>query len=385
MTPARILVVDDEPDLEPLILQKFRRKIRAGEMEFLFARHGEDALEKLRNDSTIGVVLSDINMPVMDGLTLLTRLGELDRELKTVVVSAYDDMRNIRTAMNRGAFDFLTKPIDFKDFEVTLQKTLDELETTRESLRQREQLLSLQNEISIASRIQQSILPREFPISDRFEVHARMLPAKVVSGDFYDFFFLDEHRLAFAVGDVSGKGVPAALYMAVSRTLLRATAAQKLSPLDCLLYINKVLLHQSQGEMFVTLFYAVLHIETGELEYCVAGQPPPWLISTSGVVEPLHDVRGMMLGVFDEPEIGQNRLCLTPGMSLVIATDGLTDAANESDNPFGELGPRKVLQKSGFATASETVQNVFDAVTHFSTGAPQTDDITVLAVRFLGN
>jgi CheY-like chemotaxis protein len=116
-TPARILVVDDEPDVEALVTQKFRRQMRKGEMDFVFAHDGQHALELLDGENGIDMVLSDINMPRMDGLTLLDKLGEQHANLKTVIVSAYGDMGNIRTAMNRGAFDFVTKPIEFEDLE----------------------------------------------------------------------------------------------------------------------------------------------------------------------------------------------------------------------------------------------------------------------------
>ena len=131
MTGPRILVVDDEPDVEALITQNYRRKVRKGEIEFLFAQDGLQALEVLERDPDIDIVLSDINMPRMDGLALLDRLNGLDLDLKTVIVSAYGDMRNIRTAMNRGAFDFITKPIEFDDLQVTLDKTLEEQRTIR--------------------------------------------------------------------------------------------------------------------------------------------------------------------------------------------------------------------------------------------------------------
>jgi signal transduction histidine kinase len=136
----KILVVDDEPDLELLIRQRFRRAIRAGEMDFVFAHNGAEALEKLREQPDIPLVLTDINMPQMDGLTLLAHLEELNGDkakspIKAVVVSAYGDMVNIRTAMNRGAFDFLTKPIDFQDVEITIAKTLNYIEQLRESRR----------------------------------------------------------------------------------------------------------------------------------------------------------------------------------------------------------------------------------------------------------
>lgn len=132
---ARILVVDDEPDLEALIVQKFRRRIREGSVSFLFACDGVDALAKISANADIDMVLSDINMPRMDGLSLLEKLQTANAELSTVIVSAYGDMANIRTAMNRGAFDFLTKPIDFADLETTIEKTLRHLETLREARR----------------------------------------------------------------------------------------------------------------------------------------------------------------------------------------------------------------------------------------------------------
>ncbi|MDX1429782.1 MAG: response regulator, partial [Rhodothermales bacterium] len=129
---AKILVVDDEPDLEVLITHRFRRQIRDGEYSFLFAGDGEEALSVLENEPGVDLVLSDINMPRMDGLTLLRELQNADGELRAVIVSAYGDMSNIRTAMNLGAFDFVTKPIEFGDLEVTIRKTLDNLNRLRE-------------------------------------------------------------------------------------------------------------------------------------------------------------------------------------------------------------------------------------------------------------
>src|SRR5580700_5411446 len=130
---AKILVVDDEPDLEALIVQKFRKQIREGELAFLFAHDGVEALSALAANGSVDMVLSDINMPRMDGLSLLAKLQEAEEKLSTVIVSAYGDMANIRTAMNRGAFDFLTKPIDFTDLETTINKTLRHIETLKDA------------------------------------------------------------------------------------------------------------------------------------------------------------------------------------------------------------------------------------------------------------
>ncbi|QJW90186.1 response regulator [Spirosoma taeanense] len=132
---TKILVVDDETDLELLIKQKFRRKIRENIYEFIFATNGQEALDKIAENPDVNIVLSDINMPVMDGLTLLTKLGELNSLLKTVIVSAYGDMDNIRTAMNRGAFDFVCKPVNFTDLEITIDKTIQQVSRMQETLR----------------------------------------------------------------------------------------------------------------------------------------------------------------------------------------------------------------------------------------------------------
>src|SRR5438270_14089652 len=213
---AKILTVDDEPDLELLIRQRFRREMREGVYEFVFARNGEEALAAL-GDGDVELVLSDINMPVMDGLTLLGRIRDRGLALGTVIVSAYGDMPNIRAAMNQGAFDFLTKPIDFNDFEVTLRKTLGQVRRLKEAAADRDRLVALQRDLKTAAEIQQSFLPPTpppFGCRHDFSVHAAMKPARAVGGDFYDYFLPDGEpagaRLGLVVGDVSGKGVTAA-------------------------------------------------------------------------------------------------------------------------------------------------------------------------------
>src|ERR1700751_3210583 len=135
--PAKILAVDDEPDIETLLKQRFRHQIRANEYAFRFARHGEEALATLAEDPEIDLLLLDINMPVMDGLTLLSVLQQRQIPVRAIIVSAYGDMANIRTAMNRGAFDFVTKPVDLNDLEITIKKTLDDIARLRELERRR--------------------------------------------------------------------------------------------------------------------------------------------------------------------------------------------------------------------------------------------------------
>ncbi|HKD10290.1 MAG TPA: SpoIIE family protein phosphatase [Bryobacteraceae bacterium] len=388
---ARILVVDDEPDLEPLILQRFRRQIGSGEMNFAFARDGEEAIAKLENDPAIDVVLSDINMPVMDGLTLLGRLNQMPRLLKTVMVSAYTDMLNLRIAMNRGAYDFVTKPIDFADLEATIHKTARELEALRESRRLREELSEIQAELDVAARIQKSLLPEPLASHPRLDIAAVMLPARQVSGDFYDFFALGRGRYGFVVGDVSGKGIPAALFMAVTRTILRSTALHNASPAECLAAVNRALLPQGAGQMYATLFYGILDTENGKLTWSVGGHQPPWIIPSHGEPRQVEGPRGFMVGMFEDATFQCTETVLGAGDAILVHTDGITDAESATDEMFGKKRLAHLIRslapaddEPGRPGIIDIAQRIIEEVRGFTSGAPQADDITLLAVRYGG-
>ena len=162
--PVKILSVDDEMDLELLLTQYFRRKIRKGEYEFYFAHNGLEALTIMLQQKDINIILSDINMPEMDGLTLLTKINEMQNPaMKCIMVSAYGDMGNIRSAMNNGAFDFATKPIDLDDLSVTIEKAIEQIDYIKKAQEEHSQLESLKTDLAVAAEIQQAILPRIFP------------------------------------------------------------------------------------------------------------------------------------------------------------------------------------------------------------------------------
>ena len=144
--PYRILMVDDEPDIEALVLQRMREKIRSGEYSFVFAYNGVEALDVLKEDKDIDIVISDINMPHMDGLTLLGQIPKVDPSIRAIIVSAYGDMENIRAAMRRGAFDFITKPIDFDDLQVTISRTIVHLDAWRSALASRDAMVTSQGD-----------------------------------------------------------------------------------------------------------------------------------------------------------------------------------------------------------------------------------------------
>ena len=383
----KILVVDDEIDLEPLVRQKFRRQIREGIYDFLFAFNGLEALAKLLEYPEIGIILSDINMPEMDGLTLLTKLKELKNPgLKTVIVSAYGDMDNIRTAMNRGAFDFVTKPVNFEDLEITINKTIDEILQIRQSLEEHDQLISIRQDLNTAREIQQAILPKNFPpFPNRtdFGIYASMVAAKEVGGDFYDFFMIDHNRLGFVIGDVSGKGVPAAIFMAVSRTLIRATGLKGLPTDECMNYVNNLLCNESVSCMFVTVFYGILNTATGEVEYVNGGHNPPYILSETGIRK-VEMTGGPILGCVEDFDYQSKRVKLLPGDSLFLFTDGVTEAFNTQDQLYGEERLETFLQSRLACPVEDVVKESMLEVSAFSSGMIQSDDITYLAISFNG-
>ncbi len=382
--PVRVLLVDDEPDLELLVRQKFRKQIREGALEFAFAGDGVEALETLDADPAVEIVLTDLNMPRMDGLALLDRIGALDRLLKVVVVSAYGDMSNIRAAMNRGAFDFINKPIDFADLEVTLAKTHRELDALRSAVTLRAHLGALQRELEIAAQIQLSALPSRFPDRTDLDLYATMIPAQEVGGDFYDFFLLDDDHLGFSIGDVAGKGVGAALFMAVTRTLLRATALGGMPPDECLRRVNAVLFPETLARLFVTLVYGILDTRTGEVRYSIAGHLPPFHLSAGGGAAPLPRTRGIGLCLLADFAYDTRAVTLAPGDALVLYTDGVTEATDAQRQQFSVERLHACLADATDESPGAVVRDLLRAIEAFSGGAPQADDITLLALRYHG-
>ena len=384
---VKILSVDDELDLEILLTQYFRRKIRKGEYEFSFAHNGLEALKMVLEKKDFDIILSDINMPEMDGLTLLTKLNEMrNPALKCIMVSAYGDMGNIRSAMNNGAFDFATKPIDLDDLSRTIEKAIEEIEFVRQSQQEHTQLESIKSDLAVAGEIQQAILPKHLPtidnIGDYVDLSATMMPAKEVGGDFYDFFKISDTKLGIVMADVSGKGVPASIFMAVSRTLLRATGARGVASNECLNIVNKLLCNESVDSMFVTVFYGIYDITTGVLQYTNAGHNPPFVIrKATGKVEMLPFSQDIVAGMFDDVTYTQLDLQLEKGDSLVLFTDGVTEAFNVNGEQFDEEGLEKSLEGQADTSTCDLVKKIVSDVNAFAGEEPQSDDITVMAVK----
>ena len=376
----KLLVVDDEEDVAPMFRQSMRTEVRRGRYKLVFAGSGVEALECLEREPDVDLVITDINMPEMDGLALLERLSQQPRDLRSVVLSAYGDMRNIRAAMGLGAVDFVVKPVDFDDMRDTIERTLRNLDQWREALSREAELLSLRQELDLAGRIQQTVLPAEFPVLEGYDIRALVEPAREVSGDFYDVMRLDGGRIGLVIADVSDKGVPAALLMMASRTLLRGAAIGLQDPARVLEEVNSLMCVNNPQSMFVTVFFCILDPAAGTLVYANAGHPAPLVVHSGGVCTPLDSGENVVLGLLPGAEYELFELGLEPGDLVFMYTDGVTEAMNNLGEEFGDGRLLGVLAGDGSGSSLGSLSRVTEAVREFAGGCVQRDDITCVAL-----
>lgn len=263
----------------------------------------------------------------------------------------------------------------------------------REALVTKTRLAGLEQELQIAAQVQLSILPRELPTDPRVQLHCHITPAREVGGDFYDYFHLDDEHLGFVMADVSGKGVPAALFMAITRTLLKATALFVTAPTLCIGKLNDLLAKENEQMMFVTIFYGVLHLPTGQVTYVNAGHNPPYQLRADGSVQAVPRTGGMAVAVSEDFPYREGRLTLAPGETLFLYTDGITEAFDCDAQEYGDARLEGVLQglqqPQGGAgrrlPPTDLCNAVLADVHQFERGAPQADDITCMALRYQGD
>ena len=232
-------------------------------------------------------------------------------------------------------------------------------------------------ELNLARAMQGAILPDSFPLRSSCDGAARMTPATTMGGDFYDFIELPDRRIGLVMADVSGKGVPAAFFMAVSRTNLREFAAHHDEPGRCLAQTNDVLCTQNPMELFVTVFYGIFDPVSGQLQYANAGHTPPLIRRSDGSVESLKGSGGLMLGIMPGAKYATHAANLGAGDRLVLYTDGVTEAFNAAAEAYGEQRLIAEIQACGGGPAAAVVDSICRSVTQFAAGAAQSDDITL--------
>ncbi|NQU03283.1 MAG: SpoIIE family protein phosphatase, partial [Syntrophaceae bacterium] len=284
--------------------------------------------------------------------------GDLDHR---VAVKTGDELQDLASSLNKMAAD--------------LKEYMEELRvTTAEKER-------MTKELEIGKGIQQSFLPESNPEIPGMEVAAFNVPALEVGGDFYDFIPITEDRWGLVIADVSGKGVPAALFMAISRTLIRAHTTKNSTAVTAVTEANRMICEDSKSCMFVTLFYAILDSKKKTLTYVNAGHNPPMMFRGGSVDIALLKAKGIALGVIEEVDLEEVEIELTDDDIVVLYTDGVTEAINEKEEDFGEARLVKVIQENRGLPVGDIIDRIRDEVIAFAGNQPQFDDITLMALK----
>jgi len=244
----------------------------------------------------------------------------------------------------------------------------------------------MEDELNVAKDIQMSMLPLIFPAFPQrgeIDIHADLIPAREVGGDFYDFYFLDENHICFVVGDVSGKGVPAALMMAVTKTLLKSRATNDKSTASILTHVNNEIAKDNDTFMFITVFIAILNTNTGELVYSNAGHNPSFIIKSGGKkVLKLSDLHGPVIGAMEEMTYSESKLYIDKDDIVIAYTDGVTEAQNKDEELYSDPKFVDFLENWKFSTPKKLIEDIITSVKEHEDGAEQFDDITALAVQY---
>jgi phosphoserine phosphatase RsbU/P len=246
---------------------------------------------------------------------------------------------------------------------------------------------AVESELRIARHIQESLIPRifpPFPNRSEFKLWAKNIPAKEVAGDFYDFYFVDDENLAIIIADVSGKGVSASLFMAVTKTLIKAKSNALNEPEKIMQRVNEDLCYENDAAMFVTTFFALLNVKTGVLNYSNAGHNLPYLIKKDGFPEQIKNTGGMALGVFEEAVFSAKEITLKEGDTIFLYTDGINEAMDVDNNEFSYKRMEDILNNIQGKMPKEIIEDTMVEVDEFTLGAEQSDDITLLVLKYFG-
>ena len=387
-TGPRILVVDDNDDNRYTLMLYLDLE---GYTNVEVAHDGEEAIARL-DAAGFDLVLLDVMMPKVDGYQVLTWLKDQARlgDLPVIMISALNEVNSVVRCIELGAVDYLLKPFNPVVLKARLGATLEK-KRLRDEIDAH--LARLEAELNAARRLQMAMVPQSFPAPSAdfpIDLCASMEPAREVGGDLYDFFVTEDGKLCFLVGDVSGKGMPAALFMARAKSLIRIATdlmhsenGTSVGPADIIARVNRELCQNNSDMMFVTLFFAMFTPASGEVEFCNAGNNAPYRLNGKAV-EAIEGAKGIILGVRPDAPYVSGQLSLAPGEGIYVFTDGVTEANNASEEMFGEPRLEAILRDAAGSASAEVVKSVTGAVRGFVGTALPSDDITMLAVRRLG-
>jgi len=381
---ARLLIVDDNEDNRYTLTMRLQLE---GYENITAADDGESALELLRTQD-FDLILLDVMMPKVDGHQVLQRLkaaGQL-HNIPVIMISALNEINSVVRCIELGAVDYLSKPFDPVLLRARVSASLEK-KRLRDEVRSHH--ARMEEELEAARELQLGMLPTNFEklTGRRLEISAMMQPAREVGGDLYDFYPLDDGRLCFLIGDVSGKGVASALFMARTKNVIRLIArllrgpdGAAPTPAEIITAVNQELCQDNTGMMFVTLFFGILNPATGEIGFVNAGHNPPYHLGAAKVV-PVEGRGGRALAVRSDSIYETGKLTLAPDEAIFLYTDGVTEAFNTKDEMFSDERLAAVLRNVVGGRSKAIIASVSAAVRAFAEGAEQSDDITTAVIR----
>ena len=375
LSESRILIVDDAKTNVDILVNALR-----DEYKLSVALDGTAALNNAEKNSP-DLVLLDIMMPGIDGYEVCRRLRahEPTREVPVMFLSSLEDVANKAQGFEVGGNDYLTKPFEVLEVKARVRSLL-KAKLYADAVRD-----AMTRDLRIAAEIQMGILPADLPAivkGSGLDVHAVIEPAREVGGDLYEVLRVSDQRFVVALGDVSGKGIPAAMFMAVAVTVLRTLARQNLEPDEILRRLNDELAEQNPRGMFVTLQCLVFDLAERRVSCAGAGHHQLAIVSPGQKPRLACASTGRPAGLMPFNPVERETLPFASGDTFVLFSDGVSEAMNTNDDFYGEDRLLTVLESTAGATAAQTVTRVLADVRAFAAGAKQSDDITVLAARY---
>jgi sigma-B regulation protein RsbU (phosphoserine phosphatase) len=392
---ANVVVIDDDKLVNDLICRILRKEYRARGYE-----SAEDALRS-ENLAAVDVLIADVNLPGMDGIEFLDRVQLVDSGIPVILITGYGDIDIAISALKSGATDFILKPFKNEQISISVERALEarrlvlenralleelrqknqELEALNEEIRTRN--IEIEKELDIAANLQRCLFPAALPDLDRFELALKFRPVEKVSGDFFDFIPYGENLFAFVFADVSGHGVPAALYSAMVKTAISSVKTSSPVPSEFMGEVNRFLIG-SQKQMsynYVTIFYGLFDLAADTLTYCNAGIPSPAVMRADGNYVFL-DPNSPFVGIFENSVYRNERMNIGPGDRLVFYTDGVFELTGANDRIMGQGVFLELLKKYVDKDVHELIDTIFERVMEFSGSQRPGDDITLIGMSY---
>ena len=393
---ANVVVIDDDKLVSDLICRILKKEYSA--------RGYASAEEALRSENlgAVDVIIADVNLPGMDGIEFLDRVQLVDSGIPVILITGYGDIDIAISALQSGATDFILKPFKNEQISISVERALEarrlvlenralleelrkknqELETLNEEMNARN--VEIEKELDIAANLQRCLFPAALPEIDRFDLALKFRPVEKVSGDFFDFIFYDRDLFAFVFADVSGHGVPAALYSAMVKTAISSVRTSGPVPSEFMGEVNSFLIG-SQKRMsynYVTIFYGLFDLAAGSLTYCNAGIPSPAVMRADGSYQFL-DPNSPFVGIFENSVYRNESVKIVPGDRLIFYTDGVFELTGSNDRIMGQGVFLELLKSLGNLDIHELVEKIFERVMEFSGTQRPGDDITLIGMSYM--